>query len=118
MTFFDRFKDQIHRKGTTIEYVVGKAGLTRSAYNTLRRLGNLPRADALVVMAKELDTTVEFLVTGLSSSTWGSNPRIAHLVELASGLDDEGLRAAEEFLEFQRQKSIERATTHARQEDA
>ena len=64
MDFFERVKNLVRLKGTTIEYIVRKAGLALSSYNTLRTRGNLPRADEALIIAQELETTVEYLLTG------------------------------------------------------
>ena len=64
MTFFDRVKEEARRSSTTIEFVVNKAGLKLGSYNTLRRNGRLPRADEAMIIAKELGTSLEYLLTG------------------------------------------------------
>jgi len=64
MSFFDRVKKGARHVPTTIEYVVGRAGLSLSSYNSMRRDGRLPRADEATIIARELGTTVEYLVTG------------------------------------------------------
>lgn len=64
MDFFSRVKTLAKAKKITIESVVNTAGLTIDSYNSYKRLGNLPRADEAVKIAKTLETTVEFLVTG------------------------------------------------------
>lgn len=64
MDFFDRVKTGARDNSTTIKYVVEKAGLKLGSYNTLRRENRLPRANEVLVIAKELGTTVEYLLTG------------------------------------------------------
>jgi transcriptional regulator with XRE-family HTH domain len=64
MTFFERLKVEIKANKMTIKDVVDQAGLTKGTYNTYRRRGLLPRADEATIMAKALNTTVEYLVTG------------------------------------------------------
>lgn len=68
MEFFERVKNLVRLKGTTIEYIVRKAGIALSSYNTLRKRGNLPRADEALIIAQELGTTVEYLLTGEESN--------------------------------------------------
>jgi transcriptional regulator with XRE-family HTH domain len=65
MDFFNRVKRLAKKQGVTIEYVVNAAGLSLNTYNSYKKAGNLLRADEAVKMAKILDTTVEFLVTGV-----------------------------------------------------
>jgi transcriptional regulator with XRE-family HTH domain len=62
--FYDRVKSLVKAKKTTIEYVVGEAGLSLASYNAYRRHENLPRADEALKIAQVLETTVEYLLTG------------------------------------------------------
>ena len=64
MGFYERVKALAKSNKITIEYAVGKAGLTLGAYNNYRRYKNLPRADEAQKIAQALGTTVEYLVTG------------------------------------------------------
>lgn len=66
MEFYDRVKNLVREKNTTIRSVVGIAGLSLNSYDTMKKRGNLPRAEQAVIIARELGTTVEFLVTGHS----------------------------------------------------
>jgi len=72
MDFFERVKTAAKARGTTIEYLAGKAGLTRGAWNTYRRRGLLPRADEASAVARELGMTVEYLVDGIEAAALGS----------------------------------------------
>jgi len=62
--FYERVKSLVKSKKTTIEYVVGEAGLSLASYNAYRRHENLPRADEALKIAQVLGTTVEYLLTG------------------------------------------------------
>jgi len=64
ITFYERVKSLVKSKKTTIEYVVGEAGLSLASYNAYRRHENLPRADEALKIAQVLGTTVEYLLTG------------------------------------------------------
>ena len=68
---------------TEIESVVKEAGLTIDSYNSYRRHGNLPRADEAVKIAKALNTTVEFLVTGENSTPKPDTTKIIQTIESA-----------------------------------
>lgn len=69
MEFFDRVKNLVRLRGTTIEYIVGRADMSLSSYNTLRRRNTAPRADEALKIAAELGTTVEYLLTGKEASS-------------------------------------------------
>lgn len=86
MDFFDRVKSLCRASNTTIEAVAQSAGLSRNAYNAYRRKGNLPRADEAVFMARELHTTVEYLVSGVVCEL---PPRLSALQDAVQGLDEE-----------------------------
>ncbi len=64
MDFYDRVKELVKTRNTTIRSVVEVAGLSLNTYDTMKKRGNLPRAEEAVVMARELGTSVEYLVTG------------------------------------------------------
>jgi len=69
LDFYERVKSMVKSKKTTIEYVVGEAGLSLASYNAYRRHENLPRADEALKIAQVLGTTVEYLLTGTVSNT-------------------------------------------------
>lgn len=64
MEFFDRVKALVRERNTTIKAVVNAAGLSLNTYDTLKKRNNLPRANEAIIIAKALDTSVEYLVTG------------------------------------------------------
>jgi transcriptional regulator with XRE-family HTH domain len=67
--FYERVKSLARKNKTTIEYVVGQAGLSLASYNAYRRHENLPRADEAAKIAQALGTTVEYLVSGTEPET-------------------------------------------------
>jgi len=64
LNFYERVKTLVKSKKTTIEFVVGEAGLSLASYNAYRRHENLPRADEALKIAQVLGTTVEYLLIG------------------------------------------------------
>lgn len=93
MDYFLRVKALAREKGTTIEAAALAAGLTRDAYNSYRKKGNLPRADEAVAMALFLGTSVEYLTTGKETAGWQPVPRIRQIVEDLIVLTDTELDA-------------------------
>jgi SOS-response transcriptional repressor LexA len=69
MDFYDRVKYLVKTRNTTIRSVVEVAGLSLNTYDTMKKRGNLPRAEEAVVIARELGTSVEFLVTGSENTS-------------------------------------------------
>jgi hypothetical protein len=71
MDFYDRIKDLVKKSGTTIETMLNNVfpeddpeKLSLGSYNTLRKRGNLPRANQAARIAQYLNVSVEFLVFG------------------------------------------------------
>lgn len=89
LAFFDRVRKLCKVRNTTIEAVANSAGLTRGAYNSYRSKGHLPRANEAVLMAQELGTTVEYLVTG--NQVAGITENLANLMLKVSLLDEDDL---------------------------
>lgn len=73
MDFYQRVKELAKLRGTTIEGAADSAGITRAQYYGYKKHGNLPRADEAVAMARELGTTVEYLVAGGSNHPTSSD---------------------------------------------
>lgn len=64
MDFFDRTKELCKQNDYTLSTLLQSLGINYETYKSAKRLGNLPRADEAVKIAKALNTTVEYLVTG------------------------------------------------------
>ena len=66
MNFFERVKTLVKsRTKTTLRGFIESLGLNYETYYSGRRLNNLPRADEAYKIAQALNTTVEYLVTGV-----------------------------------------------------
>jgi transcriptional regulator with XRE-family HTH domain len=94
MDFYDRIKSLTKEAGITIEGMLDNAferddpdKLTLGSYNTLRRRGNLPRANQAHKIAAALGVSVEYLITGAEPNT--SKPDTAPIIaHLEAALDD------------------------------
>ena len=65
MDFFERVKKLVKVKTSlTLMAFISDLGIDYEKYRGSIRYGNLPRADEALRIAKALDTTVEYLVTG------------------------------------------------------
>lgn len=64
MDFFNRLKELVRDRETTIEDFLTAFDISRDTYNTWRKRGIYPRADQATAIARALNTTVEYLVTG------------------------------------------------------
>lgn len=65
MEFYENVKKLVKINNLTLRTFIESLGINYDTYNGQKRLYNLPRADEAVKIAKALNTTVEFLVTGI-----------------------------------------------------
>jgi transcriptional regulator with XRE-family HTH domain len=64
MDFYERVKYLVKEKNFSLIPFLESIGINYGTYKAQRRYNNLPRADEAVKIAKALNTTVEYLVTG------------------------------------------------------
>jgi hypothetical protein len=65
MNFYDRVRQLAKEyRGQTVQEFIMSLGISLDSYYTMKKSGNLPRADEAVKIARSLDVTVEYLVTG------------------------------------------------------
>jgi transcriptional regulator with XRE-family HTH domain len=85
--FYDRVKQLAKEtKGLSLQEFVLSLGINHDSYYSLKRAGNLPRADEALKIAQTLNTTVEYLCTGAASGKPDTAPLIAHAQALLDGL--------------------------------
>lgn len=65
MDFYENVKKLVKNNNLTLRSFIESLGINYDTYNGQKRLNNLPRADEALKIAKALNTTVEFLVTGI-----------------------------------------------------
>jgi transcriptional regulator with XRE-family HTH domain len=82
--FYDRVKQLAkENKGLSVQEFILSIGLNHDSYYSLRRAGNLPRANEALKIAQALGTSVEYLVSGLEPA----NSKAAVLNELQAFID-------------------------------
>ena len=65
MDFYERVKNLVKdNTELTLRAFIESLGINYDSYNGQKRYNNLPRADEAVKIAKSLNTSVEFLVSG------------------------------------------------------
>jgi hypothetical protein len=80
MDFYDRVKQLAkERKGQTVQEFVMSLGISLDSYYTMKKSGNLPRADDAVTIGRGLGVSVEYLVTGDARGSGGPAERIQEL---------------------------------------
>ena len=65
MDFYENVKKLVKNNNLTLRSFIESLGINYDTYNGQKRLNNLPRADEALKIAKALNTTVEYLVTGI-----------------------------------------------------
>ncbi|MBR3672334.1 MAG: helix-turn-helix transcriptional regulator [Spirochaetia bacterium] len=67
MNFWERVENLIEQKGINKKTLAAEAGIDSSNISKGLKSGSSPSADTAVKIAKYLNTTVEYLVTGIDS---------------------------------------------------
>lgn len=100
MGFKENLRDEISYQGLMIKEVADKAGIKAgSLSNYLKENSSIPAADVAVKIAKALNVSVEYLVTGKESSLNGEiNDKIFPIVKRLNHLSDEDFAFFEEVL--------------------
>lgn len=64
---YDRFEDLLKRKGLKVADLSRITGLKSTVFSEWKSGKSIPKTDKLIKIAKALNTTVEYLVTGEDS---------------------------------------------------
>ena len=64
MDFYERTKTIVKQNNLSLLAFLESLDINYESYKSSKRLNNLPRADEAVKIAKALNTSVEYLVTG------------------------------------------------------
>lgn len=87
--FGDRLTDAMRRKGLTQKQLAGLLGVSQSAVSRMLSGRQVPKADRLEKMARELDVSSAYLLSGAAPQ-----PTDAHVAQPSSGPE----MSLEEFL--------------------
>ena len=68
-SFKDRLVDELNYQGISKKEFAARIGISLSTLNMYLYRGSIPAADLAVKMAQELNTTTEYLVTGILKQT-------------------------------------------------
>jgi transcriptional regulator with XRE-family HTH domain len=87
MDFWMRLKNEIKAKNTTQEWISGKIGVPLSTFRKWMTKKTYPNIKQGVEIAKLLDTSAEYLITGIESETINDIERklVAAYRKLGSG---------------------------------
>ncbi len=73
MDFYSRVKQLAKKRNISLQNLILSLDINLDSYNSMRKSGNLPRADEALKIAQELGTTVEYLITGMETGTTVNN---------------------------------------------
>jgi len=88
--FSKRLKSEIDYSGYLQKEIADKAGIKKRALDMyLGSRASMPPADVAVRLAKVLNVSVEYLVTGINSSNQFSTPKYKDIIDDLSELPDD-----------------------------
>ena len=67
MDFYERVKELAKKNNFSLIPLLDSLNINYETYKSAKRFNNLPRADEAIRIAKALNTSVEYLVTGEQS---------------------------------------------------
>jgi transcriptional regulator with XRE-family HTH domain len=84
--FWSRYKDLVPKDFSVIQ----KIGIPNSTLSTWKKKGIFPRADVACQIAHSINTTVEYLVTGNSSTSFVCSSNDRETIMILDRLSNEG----------------------------
>ena len=98
MDLYDRIKLLVRQHDTTIESMLNNAGgISLNTYNAWKKRNVYPRADEALNIAKQLNVSVEYLLTGESSAS-AYSPRVKAIADACTRASDLELAMIEKIL--------------------
>ena len=91
--FWNIVKKEVARKNTNFEWLYQKTGIPKGTFSSWKNRNIIPRADAAYKIAKALNVSVEYLLTGLDKINNSSNSDICEIVETLVCFDKNDLNA-------------------------
>ncbi len=106
MTFYERLKELMERSGTTQKELAG-LGINKNSFKYWEKHGNVPNSRILDLLAKHLNVSVEYLMTGIEVNNEQTvtdellaSEELRKLIEESSTLSDEEARKVREYVEL------------------
>lgn len=98
MTFSERLEELAGIKGLTQKAIAKYAGVRYASISDWKSNESFPRADTALKIARILETTVEYLVTGKNPE--GIDPKIKDMAQKIMNLSPYNIREMKKILEF------------------
>lgn len=99
MTFNERLREEIEYKGIVIKEISAKIGISNNTFLSYINSRNvMPNVETAVKIAKALDVSVEYLVTGIDSFYSEKNKQIKEITRDLSSLDLKTLESLKKMI--------------------
>jgi len=99
MTFNERLREEIEYKGIVIKEISAKIGISNNTFLSYINSRNvMPNVETAVKIAKALDISVEYLVTGEDSFYSEKNKQIKEITRDLSSLDLKTLESLKKMI--------------------
>ena len=86
---YEKFEELLAIKGYTAADVTRLTGISSTVFSEWKKGKSTPKTDKLILIARCLGTTVEYLMTGEKPEIPGFEPEHLELIELYSKLKEE-----------------------------
>ena len=86
---YSNFEELLKTKEMTAADITRLTGISSTVFSEWKKGKSVPKADKLILIAKALGTTVEYLMTGEKPEIPGFEPEHLELIELYSKLNEE-----------------------------
>lgn len=86
---YEKFEELLGIKGYTAADVTRLTGISSTVFSEWKKGKSTPKTDKLILIARCLGTTVEYLMTGEKPEIPGFEPEHLELIELYSKLKDQ-----------------------------
>ena len=86
---YEKFEELLGIKGYTAADVTRLTGISSTVFSEWKKGKSTPKTDKLILIARCLGTTVEYLMTGEKPEIPGFEPEHLELIELYSKLKEE-----------------------------
>lgn len=86
---YEKFEELLAIKGYTAADVTRLTGISSTVFSEWKKGKSTPKTDKLILIARCLGTTVEYLMTGEKPEIPGFEPEHLELIELYSKLNKE-----------------------------
>ncbi|MDC7124291.1 MAG: helix-turn-helix transcriptional regulator [Spirochaetales bacterium] len=108
MDLWERLKIEIKRNNTTQEWVAQQIGISRRTFEGWFNNKTMPKADQTIKIAKALNTTVEYLVTGEKQDSWQSPQRYEDIVRDLALLSDDDLEDIRILVKGKKERTLKK----------